>query len=72
MVTILMMLAKMATLDLLNIKIFRNKGWDVMVSAFDVINENLSCNSNFNIDLVMWQKFGNSRTFMREVIITTI
>ena len=48
-----MMLAKMATLDLLNIKIFRNKGWDVMVSAFDVINENLSCNSNFTIDLVM-------------------
>ena len=36
MVTILMMLAKLATLGLLEIKVFRNKGHDVIVSLFDI------------------------------------
>ena len=65
MATILMMSAKMATLSLLKIKIFRNKGCDV-------INKNLSCDSNFTVDMVRWPKFGNSRTSMREVIITSV
>ena len=60
MITILMMSPKMATLSLLKIKIFRNKGCDV-------INKNLSCDSNFIVDMVRWPKFGNSRTSMREV-----
>ena len=72
MVTILMMSVKMATVDLLKIKVFRNKGCDVKSSFYDVINRNLSCDSNFIVDMIMWPKFGNCRTSMREVIITSI
>ena len=53
MVTILMMSAKMATLGLFNIKVLRNKSYDVIISAYDVINKNLSGDSNFIVDLVM-------------------
>ena len=42
MVTILMMLAKMATLGLLKIKVFRIKGYDAITSVCEVINKNLS------------------------------
>ena len=41
MVTILIMLAKMATLDLLKTKVFRNKGYDVIIFVYDVINKNI-------------------------------
>ena len=60
MVTILMMSAKMATLGLLKIKIFRNKGYDVIISVYDVINKTLR-DSDFIVDVVMRPKFGNSR-----------
>ena len=39
MVTILMMPAKMATLDLLQIKVFSNKGHDSIISVHEVINK---------------------------------
>ena len=48
-----MISAKIATLGLLKIKVFRNKGYDVIISAYDVINKNLSRDSNFIVDLVM-------------------
>ena len=64
--TILMMSAKMATLGLLNMKLFQNKDYDVIVS--DVISKILSgglhCRSS--------PKFGNSTISMREAIITLI
>ena len=72
MVTILMMSAKMDTLDLIKIKIFRKKGYVVIISVYDDINKNLSRGSNFIVDMVMWPKFGNYRTSMREVIMTSI
>ena len=53
MVTILMMSAKMATLGLLKIEVFRNKGYDIIISVYDIINKNLSCDSNFIVDVVM-------------------
>ena len=53
MVTILMMAAKMATLGLLEIKIFRSKDYDVIISGYDVISKNLSRDPNFIIDVVM-------------------
>ena len=31
-----------------------------------------SYNSNYIIDAAMWPKFGNSSTYMREVIVTSI
>ena len=42
MVTILMMSAKMATLALLKIKVFQNKGYYILTSVHDVTNKILS------------------------------
>ena len=53
MVTILMMSAKFATPSLLKIKIFRNKGHDVIIPDYDVTNEILSRDSNNIVDVVM-------------------
>ena len=58
MVTILMMSAKIATPGLLKITVF----W----------KQNFVSDSNDIVDVVMWPKFGNSSTFIREVIITSI
>ena len=72
MVAILMISAKMASLGLFKIKVFWNKGFDAITFVYDVINKNLSRDSNHIIDVTMWPKFGNSSTCMREVIITSI
>ena len=72
MVTILMMSAKMATPGLLKIKVFWNKGYDVIISVHDVTNKILSRDSNYIVDVVMWPKFGNSSISMRDVIITSV
>ena len=71
MVTVLIMWAKMATLGLLKIRVFLNKGYDVIISVRDVTNKFLSHYSNYIIDVVMWPKFGNCIP-MRKVIITSI
>ena len=49
MVTILMMSAKLATPGLLKIKIFRNKGYDLIILDYDVTNKILSHDSNYVI-----------------------
>ena len=72
MVTILMVPAKMATLELLKIKVFWNKDYDVIISVHDVTNKILSPDSNYIVDVVMWPKFGNSSISLREVPITSI
>ena len=72
MVTILMMSAKFATPDLLEIKIFRDNGYDVIVLDCDVNSKILSCDSKYIVDLVMWPKFGSSSISIREVIRTSI
>ena len=72
MVTILMMSAKMATLGLPKIKVFWNKGYNVIISVHDVTSKILSCDSNYIADVVMWPKFGNSSISTREAIITSI
>ena len=48
-----MISAKLATLGLLKIKIFWNKGYDVMISLHDVINNILSRESNYIVDFVI-------------------
>ena len=53
MVTILMMSAKMATLGLFKIRVFLNKGYDVIISVREVTNKFLSCDSDYIIDAVM-------------------
>ena len=72
MVTILMMSAKITTPGLLKIRVFWNKGYDVIIFVHDVTNKFLSRDSNYIIDVVMWPKFGNSSISMKEVIITSI
>ena len=67
-----MISAKKAALDLLEIKVFWNKGNDVIISVHDFINIFLSRDSNYILDMVMWLKFGNSSISMGEVIITSI
>ena len=67
-----MMSAKMATPGLLKIKVFWNKGYDVIISVHDVTNKILSRDSNYIVDVFMWPKFGNSSISMREIITTSI
>ena len=67
-----MMSAKMASPGLLKITLFWNKGYDVIISANNVTNKILSCESNYIVDAFMWPKFGNCSISMREVITTSI
>ena len=60
MVTILMMSAKVATLGLLKIKVFWNKGYDVIISVHDSTNKIQSRESNYIVDIVMSKTFDNS------------
>ena len=48
-----MMPAKLATLDVLKIKVFRNKVYDFMTAVHDITNEILSRDSNYIVDAVM-------------------
>ena len=66
--TTLMMSAKMATLHLLKIKTFLNKGYGIIIFIHDVTSKILSRDSNYTVDDVMWPKFGNSSISIREVI----
>ena len=69
MITILMMSAKMArpsTLDLIKIKAFWNKFYDVIFSTHDATNKSLLPDSNYIGDV------GNSSISMRKVLITSI
>ena len=65
MFTILMMLTKMATLGFLRKKIFWNKYCDVIISVHDVTHKNLSRDSSYTVDVVMWPKFDKSSISMR-------
>ena len=53
MVTILMMSAKLTTPGLLKIKIFQNKGYDVIIPDYDVNKKVLSSDSNYIVDVAM-------------------
>ena len=57
-ITILIISAKLANLDLHKIKVFWNKGYDVIISAHDVNNKILPHYSNYIADVAMWAKFG--------------
>ena len=53
MVTILIMSAKMVTPDLLKLKVFRKKCYDVKFCVSDFTNNILSRDSNYNVNMVM-------------------
>ena len=63
-----MISAKLATLGLLKIKVFWDKGYDMIISVHKILSQN----SIYTVDVVMWPKFGNSSNSMREVTITSI
>ena len=67
-----MMSAKMANPGLLEITVFWNKGYDLIIFVDDVTNKISSRDSNYIVDLFMWPKFGNCSISMREVITTSI
>ena len=67
-----MMSPKMATPGLLKIKVFWNKGYDVIIPVDDATNKILSRDSNYIVDVFMWPKLGNCSISMREVITTSI
>ena len=71
-VAILMMSSKMASPGLLKLKIFWNKGYDVINPVHDVTTKFLSCYSNYIVDVVIWSKFGNCNISIKKVIITSI
>ena len=72
MVTVLLVSAKITTLGLLKIKVFWNKGYDVIIFVQDIMSKTLSLDSSEVVDVVVLPKFDKSSTFMREVIITSI
>ena len=72
MIKILMKSAKLATPNILKIKIFKNKCYDVIALDYEVTNKILSHGSNYVVEVVMQIKFGNSNISMREVIMTSI
>ena len=53
MVTILMMSAKLASPDLLEIKMFQNKGYDVIIPDYDITNKILSDEPNYIVHVVV-------------------
>ena len=69
MVTILMS-AKMANPGLLKKRFFLKKGYDLIIFVHDITNKILSRDSNYNVNVVMCLKFGNSSISIREVTIT--
>ena len=48
-----MMSAKMATPSLLKIRLYRNKGYEVIIYVHDVANKILSGDLNYNVDVFM-------------------
>ena len=72
MIATLMVSAKLATLGFLKIKVFWNKGYDVINSAYEITIKVLSVDLNYSVDFATWPKFGNSSISMKEVIIAPI
>ena len=72
MIVILVMSIKLATLNLLNTKIFWNKAYDATTSVRVLTNKIWSCESNNVVYVVLWPKLGNSSLSIWEIIITSI
>ena len=53
-------------------KSFFEKKVDVIISVHDVTNKILSRDSNYNVNVVVWPKFGNSSISVKEVITTSL
>ena len=72
MIAVLMMWENLTTPALFKIKIFWNKGNDLIMSVHYVTNNFSSYDSNDVVDMVICSKFGNSSISVRKVIVTSI
>ena len=72
MATISIMPAKMATVGLLKINEFWNKGYGVIIFVHDVTKKILSRDSIYIMDVVMEPKVGSSSIAIKKAIITSI
>ena len=72
MATISIMAAKMATVGLLKINEFWNKGYGVIIFVHDVTKKILSRDSIYIMDVVMEPKVGSSSIAIKKAIITSI
>ena len=59
------MSAKLTAPGLLKIKVLWNKGYDVIISVYDISKEILLRESNYVVDVVMLLKFGNYNFYER-------
>ena len=66
------MSAKLVTPGLLEIKLFQNKGYDIVIFDYNVTKKISSKDSNYIVYVVMWPKFGNTSISVREFIVTSI
>ena len=69
---ILMMSAKLATLNLPQMKVFWNKGYDAIITLHEVTNKILLDDSNHIVHEVIWPRFDNSSISMKDVIVASI
>ena len=63
--------AKLASLGLLEIKIFWDTVYEVIVSVHDITNKILLCDLNYTVDVVLLPTLAFDKS-MRESIITSI
>ena len=72
MVAILTMSANLATLGFLKMKLFWNKGYDVIIYVYNVTNKIFSHGLHYIVDVAMWPHFGNSSIPITAVILASI
>ena len=67
-----MMSAELASPGFLKIKVFRNKGYDIIIFDYGVTKKILSRDSNYILDVIMGPQFANSNISIRKVNMTSI
>ena len=66
------MSAELVTPGLLEIKLFQNKGYDIIIFDYNVTKKMSSKDSNYTVYVIMWPKFGNTSISVSEFIVTSI
>ena len=66
MATIFITASKTTTLDHLKMRVFWNKGYEVIIFVYDVKSKILSHDWNYIVDVVMWPRFVATLAFLRE------
>ena len=63
--------SKLATLAFLKMKVFCNKGYDLIIFVHNATNKISSFESSYIVDVVMWTNFCNFSISMRDVVTTS-